>query len=99
MKSYKTQITRLITNQLIIGKTTPNTSANTYIIEQPFEVIPTVDGVQMIPLDAHILGKEIQVIEVSKNNTLYSNECSQELQNTYLKTISGIETDDKKLII
>lgn len=92
------QITRLITNQLIIGKTT--TSSTSFTIESPYEVIPTQEGVQLIPLDEHILGKKIQLINIAINNTIYSNECSQELTNSYLSTISGIELEsDKKLII
>ena len=91
------QITRLITNQLIIGKTT--TTQNSYTIEQPYEVIPTAEGVQIIPLDEHILGKKINLIQISQDNTIYSNECSQDLGNSYLSTISGIQLEDNKLII
>lgn len=95
--SKTVKITRLITNQLIIGKV--EESSAKIIIEQPFEVIPTVDGIQMLPLDEHILGTKLNIIEIPQQNVLYCNECAQDITNSYLTSISGIEVPEKTLII
>ena len=91
------QLTKLITNQLILGKTT--VSNNTITIQNPYEAIPTAEGVQIIPYDQHITGVKITNITLSSSNTVYSNEVSQELSNLYLTQISGIIAEPKKELI
>ena len=94
----KTKITKLITNQMIIGKTTH--SGNITTIEQPYVVVPDPAGIQIFPYDAAILGRELEYITIDNSNTLYSSEVSEELRNNYLTAISGIEVDvPKKLIL
>jgi len=92
-----TQITRLITNQLIIGKT--ETHTNDILITDPYEIIPTAEGIQMLPFDEHILGVKIEHLEVLNTNILYSKECSAELRNTYLSGLTGLELSNNQLII
>ena len=97
-KNTKVKLTKLITNQYIIGKTTY--SGNLTTIEKPYMVIPDPAGIQMFSYDEAIIGKPLDYIVVNNNNLLYSTETGQELQNTYLKAISGIETEpEKKLIL
>ena len=92
------QLTRLITNQLIIGKTYQ--SGNIVTIEEPYECIPTAEDVQIIPFDKHILGKDLDYVQVYNTNTIYSSLVSDDLRNTYLTTISGIvDQPSKKLVL
>ena len=100
MKSPNTtvKLTKLITNQYIIGKTT---SENTNItIYQPYMVIPDPSGIQIFPYDEAIIGKQLDEITIELDSTIYSTETGQELTNTYLTAISGIEVEhEKKLIL
>jgi len=91
------QLTRLITNQLIIGKSYQ--SGNIVTIEDPYECIPTQEGIQMLPFDQHITGKVIPYVQVYNNNTLYTALVSDDLRNKYLTTISGIIPEPEKKII
>ena len=93
----KTKITKLITNQMIIGKTTH--SGNITTIEQPYVVVPDPAGIQIFPYDAAVLGRELEYITVDNSNTLYSSEVAEELRNNYLTAISGIEVEPPKKLI
>ncbi len=97
MKTSKTQITKLITNALIIGKTYQ--SGNIIHIEKPYACYPTPEGLQMQPFDKEILGKDLDIISIDNKNVVYSTEPSQDIINTYLKAISGIETEVAKTLI
>jgi hypothetical protein len=90
-------LTKLITNQLILGKT--STFNGEVFIEQPYEGIPTPDGLQIIPYDEHITGVKIESISIPESNTIYTNEVSQELSNLYLTQISGIDIPKPSLIL
>jgi len=97
MKTSTTKITKLITNQMIIGKTTH--SGNITTIEQPYMVVPDPSGIQIFPYDAAILGRELEYITVSNDSTIYSSEVGEELRNNYLTAISGITLEPEKKII
>ncbi len=91
-------LTKLVTNQYIIGKTSQ--SGNIVNINKPYMVIPDPNGIQMFPYDEAIIGIPLEYINVYNENTLYTTPVGQELKNTYLQSISGIETEpDKKLIL
>jgi len=91
------QLTRLNTNQLILGKTT---ATNTQItILEPYEGIPTEGGLQIIPFDQHICGVKLNLVTIQKNNCIYTNDVSKELANLYLTQISGIIAGPKKELI
>lgn len=92
------KLTKLITNQYIIGKTTPENMGIT--IYQPYMVIPDPSGIQIFPYDEAIIGKKLSEMVIPLDATLYSTETGQELTNTYLTAISGIEVEpEKKLIL
>jgi len=88
--------TKLITNQMILGKT--KRTGKLIKITKPFAIIPDPSGIKIFPYDQAILGKEIEEITIPITNTIYVNEISTELRNTYLSAISGI-TENKKSII
>ena len=90
------KVTRLITNQIIIGKTT---NEGDIFIEDPYEIVPGEDGLKMIPMDKYILGVTLGSITIYHNNAIYSQEPDEALRNTYLETISGIELPEQKIII
>ena len=90
------KITRLITNQLIIGKTS---NEGDIFIEDPYEVLVTQEGIGMIPMDEHILGIKLGSITIDAKNVIYSQEPSGTLKSQYLETVSGIEIPEKKLIL
>jgi len=96
-KMKEVQLTRLITNQLIIGKSYQ--SGNIVTIEDPYECHPTAEGIQMIPFDKHIIGKDLPYVQIDNSNTLYTSPVSDELRNLYLTTISGIIPEPEKKII
>ena len=91
------KITRTNVNLYVIGKTTH--SGNITTIEKPYEIIMAPEGIQMIPMDQHLLGKELDYITISNDFTLYSEEPSESVRNVYLETISGIEVPKNELII
>ena len=95
MKEVK--VTRTITNLYVIGKTSH--SGNITTIEKPYEIITTMEGVQMIPMDQHILGKELDYITIKNDDLYYSDAPSEQLRNLYLETISGIEVPKQEIII
>ena len=96
--TYETKLTKLITNQFIIGKTSTLNKITT--ITQPFMVIPDPNGIQIFPYDEAIIGKKLEKMTIANDNIMYSTEVGQELQNLYLTTISGIETStNNKLIL
>jgi arginine utilization protein RocB len=95
--SKTVKLTRTIVNLYIIGKTTH--SGNITTIEKPYEVIMGMEGIQMIPMDKHLLGKDLEYVTINNNDTLYSEEPGDDLRNLYLETISGIEIPKQELIL
>ena len=91
------KLTRTVVNLYVIGKTTHSGGITT--IEDPYEVIMNMEGIQMIPMDKHLLGKSIPYITIKNDDTLYSEEPGEDLRNLYLETISGIEVPKQELII
>ncbi len=91
------KITRTISNQYFIGKTIH--SGNVTSIEQPYEIIMSVDGSQLVPLDKFLLGKDINVITLDNSNLIYSEEPVENVRNAYLETISGIEVPKNEIIV
>ena len=98
-QTASTKLTKLITNQYIIGKTTQEN--NKTIIFDPYIVIPSHDGIQIFPYDEVIIGKKLEVMEINNDNIMYTTEVGTQLRNTYLQDISGIENTetDKQIIL
>jgi len=91
------KLIRTIANQLIIGEVSEN--EKTLIIQQPYDVIPNVDGIKMFPLDSAIIGKELEFAEIHKSNTIYVVEPAETLKDAYINALSPIENPTKQLII
>lgn len=93
------QLTRTITNQLIIGET--SLSNDNILITKPYVVVPTQDGLQLFPYDAEIIGKELELIQLNNQNIIYSTEPNPDLVNAYVtaSTAGNIEVEEKQLII
>jgi len=93
----KIKVTKLINNQYIIGKTCE--SAGFLNIEDPYQLVPDIQNISMLPYDEWILGKKIQTISISIDNIIYSEEPSEALKNTYLESLTGLEIPDNQLIV
>jgi hypothetical protein len=96
-KQTSVKLTKLITNQYIIGKTTEENMGIT--IYEPYMLIPDPNGIQIFPYDEAIIGVKLEEITIGIDTTIYSTKVNQELQNTYLQAISGIEVEPKKEIL
>ena len=98
LNTQTVKLTKLITNQYIIGKTTE--TSTTITIADPYMVIPDPSGIQLFPYDEAIIGQKLDFINVDVSNSLYCTEVGADLRNTYLTDKSGIESvSDNKLII
>ena len=95
--SKDVKVTRTITNLYVVGKTTYSGSIAT--IEKPYEIIQGLEGIQMIPMDQHLLGKELDYITIKNDNVIYSEQPGEALRNLYLETISGIEVPKPEIIV
>ena len=91
------KLIRTIANQLIIGKVIEN--EKTVIIQEPYDVFPTQEGIKMFPLDSAIIGKDLEFAEIYKLNTIYVVEPAETLKNAYIEALSPIENPTKQLII
>ena len=88
MKKEKIKLIRTLFNQLIIGKTTE--TSHLVHITKPYYVSIQENGLELTPLDAELIGKEIQDIKLAKENLMYHTEPGEELTNAYIKAITGI---------
>jgi len=91
------KLTRTNVNLYVIGKTTH--SGNITTIEKPYEIIMGMEGIQMIPFDKHLLGKDLDYVTINNKDVLYSEEPAEDLRNLYLESISGIEVPKQELIL
>ena len=92
-----TQIARLQNGAIIIGKT--SLDENKYVIEDPYTVIPGADGLQMFPFDKDLLGVTLEKMSIDQSQVMYSQEPHQDIANTYLTNLSGIEIEAPKSLI
>ena len=95
------KIIRTLHNQLIIGKVVQDkfTKLDYIVVQEPYNVVPGQDGIELYPMDKEIVQADIEEIELYKSNLIYSTKPGQDLANTYLKAISGIETEPEKTLI
>jgi len=91
------KITKLITNQIILGKTTETETHIT--ITDPYMIIPSVSELQIFPYDEAILGKKLEEIKVPIDNTIYTTEAPQKIKTIYLEDKMNLVTPDKKIIL
>lgn len=96
------KVVRTISNQIIIGDVTD--TGNRYIVNIPYYIMPTQQGLQFLPMDAEILGTELPFAELSKDTTIYCTKPGVEISQAYENAISGkgtpaIEQEDKQLIL
>ncbi len=90
------KVTRLITNDIIIGKTTEQ--EQDIVITDPYSLQMGAEGMSISPLDYAIVGKTIPEITIKNINVMYSVEPIQEMSNSYLKALSGIEEPNQEII-
>ena len=95
--NQEVKIIRTLHNQLIIGKVSQ--SGNYLKVQSPYNVVPGVDGINLFEMDKEIVGKSIDEISLCVDQLIYFTQPGEELRNAYLQAISGIETQEKKLII
>ena len=91
------KITKLITNQIILGKTTETETHIT--ITDPYMIIPSVSELQIFPYDEAILGKKLEKIEVHKDNIIYTTEAPEKIKTIYLEDKMNLVTPNKKIIL
>jgi len=90
-------ITKLITNQIILGKTTRNDTHT--IINDPYMIIPGVEQLQIYPYDEAILGKKLEQIKVHNDSVIYCTEAETKIKNIYLEDKIGLEKSDQSIIV
>jgi hypothetical protein len=88
MKTQKIQITRTISNLFIIGGTTKSTENTS--ITKPFQVHLQPEGISLLPLDEHILGIKMTLIELPNSQVIYTSDVSEDLAALYLDSIQEI---------
>ena len=88
--------TKLITNQIILGKTT-KTDTHTIIMD-PYMIIPGPEQLQIYPYDEAILGKKLDMIKVPNDTTIYSTEAVQKIKDIYLEDRIGLAKPDTGII-
>lgn len=100
-KTQDIQILRTIANQIIIGTVTYK--GDTVIINLPYNIMPTQEGLQLYPMDAEIIGKELEYAEIDKQNTIYITTPGEQLIKSYKKALKGLGDtgiqEDEKLIL
>ncbi len=79
------KVTRTMFNQFLIGNTEGD------VINKPYSLVPTVEGIQLVPLDLEIVGVEIDKIELTKDKIMYVTNPSKELRDAYIKATTKIE--------
>lgn len=84
---YPIKVSRLISNQLIIGGV--QDAGNLYLFHDPYYIIPTEHGLQFFPMDAEVLGVDLQLAKISKQNSLYCASPSEEISDSYKRAIQG----------
>ncbi len=95
--TYKIQLTKLITNQLIVGNT--HKSGDSVVVLNPYEAVVTQEGLQLIPLDEHILGVRLKELILPQGIVVYTNKVSRNLIGAYLEALTGIKIPKKELIL
>lgn len=97
MSKDRIKFIRTLHNQLIIGTVFNNGNAIT--VNDPYNVVPGVDGIQIYPMDEEIVGRKIETIELYKSALMYYVEPSEELKDAYSLAMTGIETEAKPQLI
>jgi hypothetical protein len=91
------KLTRLLTNQIILGKT--EVSGDELIIRDPYTIIPGPEQLQLYPFDEAIIGYKLEKITVKSSNVLYSTKAKQDLIDVYLRDKTDIDLPEKKIIL
>lgn len=85
-------ITRTMNNTLIIGETEKTKEG--YQIQDPFAVIPTEDGLRLLPLDIELTGTQMEEIYLSNDKVMYSTNPSEVIIEKYKNLLNPPETQD-----
>lgn len=91
------RILRTIANQIIIGDTFIDNK--TVSIKEPYDVIPTPNGIQLFPLDQDIIGVPLKETRIYKTNLLYITEPGVELTQAYENALNPLVEPQEKLIL
>ncbi len=88
-----THIFKLVTGETIIAETEQRTDtdafAGSYVIDKPFSIIVTQEGIALMPFD--MFGKA-QPIEIKGDHILFVTDPDPEILNAYKSQIGGIVT-------
>ncbi len=92
------KIVVLTNNVILIGNVHENNIG--MIIDKPHSIQRTADGFQLIPFLENFTGQEWKEVTIQNKDILTSTEAeNNEVLQAYLKKISGIITEDNKIIL
>jgi len=92
------KITLLINNVILIGSTTEDDYS--VIISKPHSIQNHGDQYQLTPFLENLIGQNVPEITIKHDHVIDSFEAeNNEILQGYLEKISGIQTEDKKIII
>jgi hypothetical protein len=78
---------RTINNQMVIGPVVEVKDKVTVI--NPFSLIPTKDGLTLIPYDIDLTGYKLEQITFKGEHVLYVTDTSEQLAEEYLRILEG----------
>ena len=97
MQDYK--YFTLSNNVILIGKVEKEDSES-YVVKKPFMIVSNGESVMLIPYMNDLLGQEIDLCTLNKNQIIsIINADNNELLQTYIKEITGIEIPGEQLIL
>jgi len=88
----------LTNNVVLIGDATDTASG--VLIAKPHSIQPTAEGLQIQPFLEQFTGQEWKEIEIKTEHILALTDAeNNDVLTAYLQKISGIQLEDKKIII
>ena len=79
---------RTVNNQLVLGEVLE--TAQKVTIVNPISVVPTKEGLTLIPYDIDILGVKLSEVDFEKLHVLYVVHPSDQLIEEYHKVVEGV---------
>jgi ABC-type proline/glycine betaine transport system ATPase subunit len=78
---------RTISNQMIVGKIIE--AEDKVMVFQPFGLIPTKDGLTLIPYDIDLTGTKMEQVTFKAEHVLYTTIASEQLAAEYIRILEG----------
>jgi hypothetical protein len=83
--SKSVDVVRTINNQMIVGKTIE--TPEKVVVLQPYGLIPTKEGLTLIPYDIDLTGVKMDQIAFKQEHVLYTTVASEQLAAEYIRIL------------